>query len=88
MELVEQIKISSLAADDERLSYRFQDEFKRALSQNSAGFNLINDEEFLLSEIDLLDNDFSLLNNDDGVRGDTEINRLTMPRQSVISSDL
>jgi len=49
---------------------------------------LINDEEFLLSEIDLLDNDFSLLNNDDGVRGDTEINRLTMPRQSVISSDL
>ena len=32
MELVEQIKISSLAADDERLSYRFQDEFKRALS--------------------------------------------------------
>ena len=88
MELVEQIKTSSLAADDERLSYRFQDEFKRALSQNSAGFNLINDEEFLLSEIDLLDNDFSLLNNDDGVRGDTEINRLTMPRQSVISSDL
>jgi len=41
-----------------------------------------------LDEIDLLDNDFSLLNNEDSVRGDTEINRLTMPRLSVINSDL
>lgn len=70
------------------MSFRFESEFKRALSINSAGFNLINDEEFLLDEIDLLDNDFSLLNNEDGMRGDTEINRLTMPRLSAINSDL
>ena len=86
LEMVEVIKIASLAADDERLSHRFQEEFKRAQTNTSAGFNLLNDEDLFIEDVDLLDNDFSMFaNNDESGLRDTEINRLSMPRVSRLS---
>jgi hypothetical protein len=44
-----------LAADDENLQFRFQEEFRRIASTNSVGgFDLINDEVGDLAELEIL----------------------------------
>ena len=88
LEIATHCKIASLAADDEKLQSRFNEEFKKMLTMGSMKIDMIEDEEFDLQDVDLLtdEKDISLLANEDGARFDSEIDRINFYRSSLINN--